>query len=184
MRLLALLIINRGPPGGESINGIGFTRESSSLQDCDNERSLYVLDTIVKLTQSRLHLPLLLINISIIIQSFPPSIPDKFSSLDLREKQDESIKKNSMKRITLEDVCTVDISRGYFYDRMRKRSNLRDKERERGRERGLDLPHRSVERVNGGREEDVGWNGRARRRTVARSQISRRPFPRFEVSRS
>lgn len=134
MRLLALLIINRGPPGGESINGIGFTRESSSLRDSDNERSLYVLDTIVKLTQSRLHLPLLLINISIIIQSFPPSIPEKFSSLDLREKQDESIKKNSMKRITLEDVCTVDISRGYFYDRMRKRSNLRDKERERGNE--------------------------------------------------
>lgn len=58
------------------------------------------------------------------------------------------------------------------------------RQRERERERGLDLPHRSVERVNGGREEDVGWNGRARRRTVARSQISRRPFPRFEVSRS
>lgn len=67
-----------------------------------------------------------------------------------------------MKRITSGDVSSIYHER-IFYD-SRSIARATDEEtieakRQREKERCFDLPHRSVERVNGGREEDIGWNG-------------------------
>lgn len=69
-------------------------------------------------------------------------------------KEDASIKNNSnhvRRRDASSTIYREDILRSLSIQR-----NPRDKERDRER---FDLPHRSVERVNGGREEDIRWNG-------------------------
>lgn len=131
--------------------------------------------TIVGLTQTR-SLPFLLI-----FRRFDRSSTRLFPS-DKRRRiyQERFDETNHVRRRDASSII-------YHEDTLRSLSIVHTTEPNRQRERdreGFDLPHRSAwsALMAGARKTFVGTV--ARRRTVARSQISRCPFPRFEVSRS